>query len=209
MNAHIAVIYYSAGGHVHQLARAVAEGAGEGGAEVRLRRVHELADAEAIAANPAWQAHHDTVAVEVPEAQLPDLEWADGYAFGTPTRYGLPAAQLKAFLDRCGPLWRAGVLKDKVVTAFTSTQNPHGGHESTILALNNAFYHWGSLILPPDTTDPVVSAAGGNPYGTSYATGQAGEDRGVVPEGTLAAARAQGRRLARYTSLLASEPERS
>jgi NAD(P)H dehydrogenase (quinone) len=209
MNPHIAVIYYSAGGHVHQLAHAVAGGAADGGAEVRLRRVHELADAEAIRANPAWQAHHDTVAVDVPEAQLADLEWADGYAFGTPTRYGLPAAQLKQFLDQCGPLWRAGVLKDKVVTAFTSTQNAHGGHESTILALNNAFYHWGSLILPPDTTDPVVIAAGGNPYGTSYATGRAGDDGGVVPDAILAAARAQGRRLARYAALLASEPVRS
>jgi NAD(P)H dehydrogenase (quinone) len=119
---------------------------------------------------------------------------------------GLPAAQLKQFLDQCGPLWRAGTLKDKVVTSFTSTQNPHGGRESTILALNNAFYHWGSLIVPPDSTDPIVIAAGGNPYGTSYCTGPPGEDDGQVPERFLAAARAQGRRLAPYASLLAPSP---
>jgi NAD(P)H dehydrogenase (quinone) len=203
MVARLAVVYYSAGGHVHQLARALAEGAEQAGAEVRLRRVHELAPAEAIASNPAWQAHHDGVAAGIAEAQPEDLEWANGYAFGTPTRYGLPAAQLKQFLDGCGPLWRSGALKDKVVTAFTSTQNAHGGQESTILALNNAFYHWGSLILPPDTTDPVVIAAGGNPYGISYGTGAQDED-GVVAEVFLAAAAAQGRRLARYADRLAS-----
>lgn len=204
MSTRIAVIYYSAGGHVHQLATAVAEGARAGDAEVRLRRVHELAPAAAIAANPAWQAHHDAVAGEVAEAEVADLEWANGYAFGTPTRYGLPAAQLKQFLDQCGPLWRAGVLKDKVVTSFASTQNAHGGQESTILALNTAFYHWGSLILPPDSTDPVVIAAGGNPYGTSYGTGAPGEEDATVPEPFLAAARAQGRRLARYAALVAA-----
>jgi NAD(P)H dehydrogenase (quinone) len=204
MTARIAVIYYSAGGHVHQLARALAEGAEADGAEVRLRRVAELAPPEAIAANPAWQAHHEQVASTIAEAESVDLEWANGYAFGTPTRYGLPASQLKQFLDECGPLWRAGTLKDKVVTTFASTQNPHGGQESTLLALNNAFYHWGSLILPPDTSDPVVIAAGGNPYGISYGTGDPGADEGRVPAGVLAAATAQGRRLARYAALLAA-----
>jgi NAD(P)H dehydrogenase (quinone) len=96
------------------------------------------------------------------------------------------------------------VLKDKVVTSFASTQNAHGGQESTILALNNAFYHWGSLILPPDSTDPVVIAAGGNPYGTSYGTGLPGEDDATVPERVLAAANAQGRRLAHYAARLAA-----
>ena len=204
MSARIAVIYYSAGGHVHQLAQALAAGARDGEAEVRLRRVHELAPAEAIAGNPAWQAHHDAPAADSAEADTADLEWANGYAFGTPTRYGLPAAQLKQFLDQCGPLWRAGILKDKIATSFTSTQNRHGGQESTLLALNNAFYHWGSLILPPDTSTPVAIEAGGNPYGTSYVTGPAGEDGGRVSERFLAAARAQGRRLARFTALISA-----
>jgi NAD(P)H dehydrogenase (quinone) len=202
MSCRIAVIYYSAGGHVHQLARALADGAAAEGAELRFRRVRELAPPDAIAANPAWQAHHDATDDEVAEAELTDLEWAQGYAFGTPTRYGLPAAQLKQFLDQCGPLWRAGALKDKIVTSYASTQNPHGGQESTILALNNAFYHWGSLILPPDTSDPVALAAGGNPYGTSYGTGPGDEDDGRVPEDVLTAAYAQGRRLARFTALI-------
>src|SRR5688500_5364016 len=79
----IAVIYYSSTGNVHQLAEAVAEGAREAGAEVRLRRVPELAPQEAIDSNPMWRAHVDATADQVEEATPEDLEWADGYALGT------------------------------------------------------------------------------------------------------------------------------
>ena len=195
----VAVIYYSSTGHVHQLAEAVAEGAMAAGAAVRLRRVPELAPEEIIRSQDAWREHHVATRDRVAEASLEDLEWADGYAFGTPTRYGTPAAQLKQFLDRTGPLWAKGALAGKPVTSFTSAMNRHGGHESTLLALNNVFYHWGALIVPPGYTDPVLFASGGNPYGTSYVQGQEVGD--VDPE-VLVAARYQGRRLAGYASRL-------
>lgn len=130
------------------------------------------------------------------EASLDDLAWADAYAFGTPTRFGTPAAQLKQFIDQAGGLWRDGTLADKPVTAFTSAFNRHGGNEATILSLGNVFYHWGSLIVPPGYTDPVVFAADGNPYGAS-ASGPPSED-GPAAE-ALDAARYQGRRLADIT----------
>lgn len=196
----IAVIYYSATGHVHQLADALAEGAQESGAEVRLRRVPELAPPEAVSANADWQRYTDEVAPMVEEATLADLEWADGFAFGTPTRFGLPAAQLKQFMDMTGGLWAKGALADKTATSFTSAMNPHGGNESTILALNNAFYHWGCAIVPPGYTNPELYAAGGNPYGTSFASG-GGEAEAT--EAALEAARIQGRRLAQFTELIA------
>ena len=53
----VAVVYYSATGTVHQLAKHVVSGAREAGAEVRLLRVGELAPAEVIATAPAWEAH--------------------------------------------------------------------------------------------------------------------------------------------------------
>jgi NAD(P)H dehydrogenase (quinone) len=117
-------------------------------------------------------------------------------AFGTPTRFGAPAAQLKQFIDQAGGLWQEGGLTDKPVTAFTSAFNRHGGSEATILSLANVFYHWGALIVPPGYTDPVVYAAGGNPYGTSFVTGPAGEGPDAA---ALEAARHQGRRLAQIT----------
>jgi NAD(P)H dehydrogenase (quinone) len=145
--ARILVAYYSATGHVHALAKAVAQGAGAAGAEVRLRPVEELAPEMVISRNQAWGRHRSEVTDE-PTASLDDLEWADGIAFGTPTRFGNVAAQLKMFLDQAGQLWQEGKLINKVATAFTSSQTVHGGQESTILALNNTFYHWGAIVLP-------------------------------------------------------------
>ena len=170
MGARVAVIYYSATGNVHALAQAVAEGAEQAGAEVRLRHVEELASELLISQSQYWGRHRSQVA-EAPVATLDDLEWADGFAFGTPTRFGNVAAQLKQFIDQAGQLWQQGKLADKVGTAFTSSQTTHGGQESTILALNNTLYHWGVLILPLGYTVHEVFAAGGNPYGTSFTTG--------------------------------------
>lgn len=201
MSAHILVVYYSATGSVHRLARAVAEGAESAGAEVRLRRVAELAPAEAIASNPAWAAHREETESAVEVATLADLEWADGYAFGTPTRYGAPAAQLKQFIDSAGSLWQEGKLADKPVTAFVSSAERHGGQESTILSLNNVFYHWGAVIVPLGYTDDIVYAAGGNPYGTSW---PAGFPSTAPDDVTLDCARFQGVRLARFATLLAA-----
>jgi NAD(P)H dehydrogenase (quinone) len=192
MSVRVAVIYYSATGSVHALASAVAEGAASRNAEVRLRRAAELAPDAAIDANPAWRAHVDATKDSVPVATLEDLEWASAYAFGSPTRFGNVTAQLKQFIDQCGGLWQNGVFHDKPVTSFTSSANRHGGQESTILSLNNVFYHWGCLIVPVGYTDPLLYASGGNPYGTSWPSG--GSDLPDAP--TLEAARYQGRRLA-------------
>ncbi len=196
--ARVAVIYYSATGNVHGLAGAVAEGAEQAGAEVRLRDVEELASELLISQNQYWGRHRSQVA-EAPVAALDDLEWADGVAFGTPTRFGNVAAQLKQFMDQAGNLWQQGKLADKVATAFTSSQTVHGGQESTILALNNTLYHWGMLILPVGYTVQEVFNAGGNPYGTSFTSGHTvtGPD-----EQALAVARYQGQRLARYAAVI-------
>lgn len=192
----IAVVYYSSTGNTHQLAQAVAEGAEDAGAEVRLRRVAETAPDAAVDSNPAWRAHLDAVA-DIPLAEPADLEWADGYALGTPTRFGTPTAQLKSYIDSLGPLWATGKLANRGATAFTSAQNTHGGNESTILTLFNVFSHFGAVIVPPGYTDPLLFDAGGNPYGTSVAS--AG-DANAASDKALAAARYQGRRLAEISA---------
>lgn len=198
MTVKVAVIYYSATGNVHELAQAIKEGAEETGAEVRLRKVHELAPEEAIKSNQGWY-DHALMTEDVPEAQLEDLEWADAYVFGTPTRFGNVSAQLKQFLDTTGGLWFQGKLADKVVSGFTSAQNAHGGQESTLLSMYNVFMHWGAILVTPGYTDPVLFESGGNPYGTSSTDG--GE--GGPSEQELAAARYQGKRIAEKAALLA------
>jgi len=196
MAVKVAVIYYSATGNVYKLARVVAEGAEEAGAEVRFRKVHELAPEEAIKSNQGW-SDHALMTEDVPEAQLDDLDWADAYIFGTPTRFGNVSAQLKQFIDTAGGLWFQGKLADKVASGFTSAQNAHGGQESTLLSMYNVFAHWGSIVVTPGYTDPLLFEAGGNPYGVSST------DTGEGPsEAELAAARYQGRRVAEKAALL-------
>jgi NAD(P)H dehydrogenase (quinone) len=124
----------------------------------------------------------------VPLASLDDLRWADGYAFGTPTRFGNVASQLKQFLDTATPVWLEGALADKPMTAFTSAINRHGGNESTLLALYNTAHHWGAIAVPPGYTDHAFTAAGGNPYGVSHPSGDG------PPRAATLASRAGGAR---------------
>jgi NAD(P)H dehydrogenase (quinone) len=195
----ILVAYYSATGHVHALAKALAYGADDAGAVVRLRHVEELAPEMLISQNQAWGRHRSEVNDE-PSATLEDLDWADGIAVGTPTRFGNVAAQLKMFLDQAGELWEQGKLINKVATSFTASQTDHGGQESTILALNNTFYHWGAIVLPLGYTVQEVFNGGGNPYGASYTSGTR---VGQPDPDTLALATAQGARLARVARVIA------
>lgn len=165
-NPHVAVIYYSSTGTCDQLARLVAQGAAQAGAEVRVRLVPETAPAHAIAQNADWQAFVDDHA-DAPRAAPADLEWADAVVFGTPTRFGSVSAQLKAFIDTLGGLWARGALADKVYAAFTSAQSTHGGREATLLGLYTSIHHFGGFIVSPGYTNKLVFAAGGNPYGVS------------------------------------------
>jgi len=203
LQVRVAVIYYSATGNVRGMARAVAEGAEGEGAEVRLRHVAELSEELRISADQYWGRHRSEVD-EGPVAQIEDLEWADGLAFGTPTRFGNVAAQLKVFLDLAGELWQQGKLIDKVATSFTSSQTEHGGQESTILALNNTLYHWGAIVLPLGYTVREVFNGGGNPYGASFTSGHS---VGGPDEQTRLVARAQGARLARVAQAIRAARE--
>lgn len=194
----IAVLYYSATGNIAALADALAAGAAAEGAEVRVRRVAEIAPPEAIATNPKWAEYVERTKGE-PVATLEDIEWADGLAIGSPTRFGGPASQMKAFLDTTGGLWFQNKLVDLVCTAFTSASTMHGGLESTILAINNHFYHWGSIVLPLGYEDPHIAKVTGNPYGVSWVS-----RKGAGPDDdALAAARVHGARLARVTGWVA------
>ena len=83
-------------------------------------------------------------------------------------------SQMKQFIDMQGGLWANGKTVNKVVSAMTSAQNPHGGQEATLLSLYTAMMHWGAIIVTPGYSDPVVFGAGGNPYGTSVSVDQDG-----------------------------------
>ena len=196
-SVNVAVVYYSATGHVAEIARELADTAEKSGAEVRLRRVAELAPREVVESQPAWAANEAATA-DIPLAAVEDVLWADAVLFGSPTRFGNVAAQLKQFLDTLGGAWKKGELADKVYSAFTSTGSPHGGNESTLLALMHSFHHFGGIVVAPGFTHPD-KFADGNPYGTAHH-----DAGGTLPVGdvTRNAARVQAERVVRIARAL-------
>jgi NAD(P)H dehydrogenase (quinone) len=180
----LAVIYYSSTGTVDAMARRAASTAEKAGADVRLRHVEELAPDDIIDGAAEWRHHVDDMAGE-PTATPDDIVWADAVLFGTPTRFGNVASQLKQYLDTLGPQWGEGKLADKVYAGFTAAKTSHGGQESTLLALYNTIYHFGGILVPPGYTDPV-KFEDGNPYGVSHGTGVEGDvPLGDVQEAAL------------------------
>jgi NAD(P)H dehydrogenase (quinone) len=161
----LAIIYYSATGHGTTMAKCVASAAESAGAEVRVRHVTETRDPDSFAGNPAWTANYEATK-DLPPATGDDILWADAVIYGSPTRFGSPASQLRNFLDSLGGLWAEGKLADKVYAGFTSSNTVHGGQETTLLALYITLMHFGGIIVPPGYTDPC-KFIDGNPYGVS------------------------------------------
>ena len=195
----ILVLYYSSYGHVRALAEAEAEGAlGVAGTTVDIRRIPETVPEPVRRA--AGYAEDDT-----PVATPADLAAYDGIIFGTPTRFGMMAGQMKQFLDQAGGLWARNELVGKVAAVFASTGSQHGGHEATLLSTHIPLLHFGMLIAGlPYTFAGQTSAEsiiGGAPYGAGTI---AGADGSLQPTATdLAGARFQGAHVARIAARLA------
>jgi NAD(P)H dehydrogenase (quinone) len=201
----VAIIYYSMYGHVLQLARAIEEGAKSvAGTEVIFRRVREFPEVEQATA--AGGGHAATVAQQqkdVPIATLDDLRAADAVIFGSPTRYGNMAAQVKAFIDTTAPLWLKGELEGKVGAAFTSTASTHGGQESTLLSMMTPMFHLGMIVTGVPYSTPGMlhtDGRGSTPYGASVVAGPRGELQPAKED--LDVGRALGKRVAEFANKL-------
>src|SRR6476619_3562258 len=164
----LAVICYSATGHGTTMAQHIADAGERAGAEVRVRHIAET-NPTSFAHNPAWTSNY-LATKDLPTASGDDIVWADAVIFGSPTRFGSPASQFRAFIDSLGGLWVQGRLADKVYAGFTSSQTANGGQETTLLSLYITLMHFGGIIVPPGYTDPL-KFADGNPYGVSHITG--------------------------------------
>ncbi len=176
MPANLLVTYYSTFGHVHAMGQSVADGGRTvRGTEVRVRRVPELEAARQAMSSIPYYVQAQEQMSSVPEVTHDDLRWADGIAWGTPTRYGNMTAQLKQFLDTTGALWQKGELEDKVAGVFTSTANVGGGQETTILTTMIPLLHHGMILVgSPYGQNPGISGTdgrGGSPYGPGVVAG--------------------------------------
>ncbi len=196
--SNVLIAFYSRSGVTEALANAIAEGARAAGADVRLRRAREVVGPEVIAKNPDWASQAAALNAKYEAPTEADAEWADAIVFGSPTRFGGVAAELKSYIDGLGGLWSQGKLNGKVGSVFGSSSTPHGGNESTLISLYNPMAHLGLIVVPLGYSDPALFKAG-TPYGASAVSGQ----NATLPTAAdLDVARYQGRRVAAVAAAL-------
>lgn len=197
----ILVLYYSSYGHIETMAQAIAEGVSEiDGAVATIKRVPELVPEE-VARKSGMKLDQDA-----PLASVAELADYDSIIFGTPTRFGNMASQMRNFLDQAGGLWARNALVGKVGSVFTSSASQHGGQESTILSFHTTLLHLGMVIvgLPYSAADQTTldEITGGSPYGASTIAGGDGSRQPSARE--LGLARFQGRHVAGIAAKLAA-----
>ena len=203
MSVKVHVIFYSMYGHVYKMAEAVVEGVKQvPGAEVSLYQVAELVPDDVLEKHGAKAARASFA--KIPVAKVEQLPEADAIIFGTPTRFGNMAAQMRNFLDQTGPLWMKGALVGKVGSVFASTATQHGGQETTITSFHSTLLHHGMIVVGVPYSESGLmhmgEISGGTPYG---ATTLAGTDGSRQPsDNELKIARYQGKHVAEIAGKL-------
>ncbi|MBZ2188742.1 NAD(P)H:quinone oxidoreductase [Alcanivorax sp. JB21] len=197
--AKVLVLYYSTWGHVETMADAVAEGArGVAGTEVTIKRVPETMPEATV------KAMHAKVDQKAPLATPDELGDYDAIIFGTPTRFGNMAGQMRNFLDQTGGLWAGGKLVGKIGSVFISTGTQHGGQETTITSFHTTLFHHGMVVVGvPYTCQALTNMkeiTGGTPYGASTLADGDGSRQPSANE--LEIARFQGKHVAELAAKL-------
>jgi len=195
----VLVVYYSSYGHIEAMAYAQAEGAARvARTQVTVKRVVELCPLEVA------QASGFKLDQAAPLATPDELEQYDAIIFGTPTRFGNMAAQMRNFLDQTGSHWMKGSLVGKVGSVFASTATQHGGQEQTITSFHTTLLHQGMIIVGlPYAFQGLLNMkeiTGGTPYGATTLAGGDGSRQPSANE--LDGARYQGRHVAEITAKL-------
>jgi len=203
MATNIQIVFYSMYGHIYTMAEAVAEGVNSvDGCSAELLQVPELMPDEVLEKYGARAAR--AVFAHVPTATVDHLAEADAVIFGTPTRFGNMAAQMRNFLDQTGKLWMQGSLVGKVGSVFASTGTQHGGQETTITSFHSTLLHQGMIIVGVPYAEPrltiMTEISGGTPYGATTLAGSDGSRR--PSENELAIARYQGSHVAKIAARL-------
>ncbi|HIH75294.1 MAG TPA: NAD(P)H:quinone oxidoreductase type IV [Methanosarcina sp.] len=204
------IIFHSVHAHTFKMAEAVAAGAREvEGAEVGIYQVPETLPQDVLEKMGAIEAkklfaHIPVVTRDMYEEVLAD---ADALIFGTPTRYGMMTAQMRALLDGLGKLWSEDAFVGKVGSVFTSSNTQHGGQESTLLTFHVTLLHLGMVIVGLPYAEKRQSRmdeiTGGSPYGASTIVNVDGSRQ--PSENELEIARYQGRHVTRIARKIAGK----
>lgn len=197
----ILIVYYSTFGNTYKMAKLIAEGVKEVGGEPIIRRCPELLSESIILSRPDIQAGIE-MQKDIPIVKIEDFKDADGYAFGTPTRFGNISAQLKNIIDQLGPLWMQRAFEGKPAGVFVSTGTLHGGQETTILTFMTVLLHLGCVVIgvPYSVPDLYLTKGGGSPYGPGHVADA--ENKREIDENEAKICKAFGRRLAEMAKKL-------
>lgn len=196
--AKLLVLYYSSYGHVETMANEVVQGASEvAGVFVTLKRVPETMPEEV--AKKAGVKLNQPAMVATPQ----ELVEYDAIIFGTPTRFGNMAAQMRNFLDQTGGMWVNGGLIGKIASVFVST-GTGGGNETTITSFWNTLIHHGMILVGVPYSEKgltdLSSMRGSSPYGAGTIAGSDGSRTPTAIERQIA--RFQGRHVAELSKHL-------
>jgi len=203
MSIKVNVIFYSMYGHIYKMAEAIAEGAKSvAGAEVKLLQVAETIPDDVLEKYGAKAARASFA--KIPTATLENLTEAHAIIFGTPTRFGNMAGQMRTFLDQTGSIWFSGGLIGKVGSVFASTASQHGGQETTITSFHSTLLHHGMIIVGVPYSEKglldLSAISGGTPYGATTIAGGDGSRQPSANE--LNIAKYQGKHVAEITAKL-------
>lgn len=197
----VLVLYYSAWGHMEQMAYAAADGVKSAGVEADVMRVPETVPVE------VQKASHYKMDQKAKVAAPDDLGNYDGVIFVTPTRHGTMTGQMKQFLDQTGGVWMKGGLVGKPGSVISGAGNQHGGQEATILSTIPVLLHHGMVVvgLPYAYQGQMGhdTIRGGSPYGATVTTG--GDGSRQPSKQDLEAAHWQGAHVANIAKKLAAK----
>lgn len=200
MIAKLQIIFYSMYGHIYKMTEAVAAGVREvEGVDVEIYRVPELVPMEILQKSgaKAAQAAYEHIPLINPEI----MKHADGYLFGTPTRFGNMCAQMRNFFDQLGGLRYQDFFVGKVSSVFASTGTQHGGQETTITSFHTTLFHLGMLVIGVPYSENkltnMTEITGSTPYGATTLSGA--DIKSTPTENELAIARYQGQYVAKIT----------
>jgi len=205
LDNNILITFYSAFGHTYKMAQSVEEGAQNiESTKTRMRRIPELEEVKkALEGHDVYESAQKAQS-KITRVTLEDLRWADGICWGTPTRYGNMASQMKQFIDSTAEIWNEGALEDKPAGVFTSTATIHGGQETTLITAMIPLLHLGMIIVgTPYMQNPQIRTTegiGGSPYGPSTLADIDGSRQPV--ENELKTARNLGTRVCKVAKAL-------
>jgi len=143
----ILVLYFSKGGNTRRLAEAIAEGVGQvSGVEAVLRNTQDVS--------------------------RDDFVNAVGVIAGSPVYFGTMAAELKKVFDDFVSVRRQ--MENKIGAAFTTSGDPTGGKETTMMSILQALLIYGMIIVgdPIAATGHYGVACVGQPDGGAMENGR-------------------------------------